>query len=284
MSLDPWSLWLVFFGAAFFFGLAGIQILGGSWERYEATYAKGAERTLDAAWLSMPPQVLVYLSVASALVFGLLGALSMGSAWGALPFALAGLSVPRALLWMVKRRRDAKFGIQLVDALSNMSNSMKAGLSLPQSMEMIAREMDNPIRQEFGLVAQEMRVGLPLPEAMGNLVRRMPSQDLDLMSTSIDISREVGGNLTEVLEKIAGTIRERHRIEGKIKALTAQGRLQGVVMSLLPVAVGVVLKTTRPGYFEPILTTSLGWFMLGAIFLMLVVGTYFVFKIVNIEV
>ncbi|MBI4230799.1 MAG: type II secretion system F family protein, partial [Planctomycetes bacterium] len=105
-----------------------------------------------------------------------------------------------------------------------------------------------------------------------------------LVLTSVLISKEVGGNLSEIFDKIAATIRERHRIEGKIKALTAQGRLQGVVMSLLPVAVGVILKVTRPGYFEPILTTSIGWFFLGAIFLMLVLGTYFVFKIVNIEV
>lgn len=284
VGLGLWGICLIVFGAAFFFVIAGVRILGGTWERYEETYAKGAERTLDAAWLSMPPRVVAYLSAACGLAAGLAAAGALGSPWWALPGGMLGLGVPRAALWWIKRRRDRLFGLQFVDALQNMSNTMKAGQSLPQAIELIAREMDNPIRQEFGLVSQEMRVGLPLEQALGNLVGRMPSQDLDLAATSIDIAREVGGNLSEVLETIAGTIRERHRIEGKIKALTAQGRLQGVVMSLLPVAVGVILKVTRPGYFQPVLDTPLGWGVMGVIFVMVCLGSYFIFKIVNIEV
>ena len=249
-------------------------------ERYRA----GVEETADAAWLRIAPQQLLGLSLLLAFALGL-GAALLTAMWLlSAVLALAGLGLPVLLLRLAKRARDRRFSLQLVDALGNLSNSLKAGFSLPQSFEMIAREMEAPIKQEFGLLTQEMRLGVPMDKALGNLLARMPGQDLELVVTAIDVSREVGGNLTEVFGNIAGTIRERQRVEGKIRMLSAQGRLQGVIMTLLPVVVAVAISFVSPGYVDPLFTEKLGWFLMALAGTMLVIGGFVIFKILAIDV
>ena len=193
---------------------------------------------------------------------------------------LAGLTHP----WPCARRRGRTPGRPARRALGNMSNSLKAGFSLPQAFELIAREMQPPIKQEFGLLTQEMRIGLPMEKALGNLLKRMHSQDLDLVVTSIDVSREVGGNLTEVFQNIAGTIRERQRVEGKIRMLSAQGRLQGLIMTLLPVFLMVFLSWFYPDYIDPLFNERAGWLLLSVAGVMLVIGGFVIHKILAIDI
>ncbi len=259
-------------------------MLGSVGAQASARYRAGVSETAEAAWLRVTPEQVLAMSLLSGFAVALAVA-CLSSFWLLAVLAgLIGLGIPSLFLRLAKRRRDARFALQLVDALGNMSNSLKAGFSLPQSFEMISREMDPPIKQEFGLLTQEMRLGVPMDRALGNLLGRMPGQDLDLVVTSIDVSREVGGNLTEVFGNIAGTIRERQRVEGKIRMLSAQGRLQGVIMTMLPVFIMLFLNMFYPDYIAPLFEERMGWLLLGISGVMLVIGGFVIFKILAIDV
>lgn len=263
---------------------SGVRLFARGWESYEQRYIEGAERSLDAIYLTIPPQHVVYLSVFCFVVLGLLWSWLFKNLLVGMAFGTPGIFLPKLLLWWLKRHRDRRFDEQLVDALINMGNSLKAGFSLPQSLELIAREMDNPMGQEMRMVVQEMRVGVPMETALEHLLNRMPSQDLDLVITSIVISRDVGGNLTEVFDNIAYTIRERHRIEGKIRALSAQGKLQGFVICCLPPAIAVALHYVAPQIIRPLFTTPLGWATMVVILILMAIGIKWIYKIVAIEI
>ncbi len=275
---------LLVFAAVSCFLWGAIHMLGSLGAQAGAKYKAGVSQTAEAAWLRITPDQVVALSLLSGFAIALLILLFFQFWILALLAGTAGLALPSALLRVAKRNRDARFGAQLVDALGNMSNSLKAGFSLPQAFDLIAREMQPPIKQEFGLVTQEMRLGLPMEKALGNLLNRMRSQDLDLVVTSIDVSREVGGNLTEVFTNIAGTIRERQRVEGKIRMLSAQGRLQGLIMTLLPVFIMVFLSWFYPDYIDPLFTERAGWLLLSVAGVMLVIGGFVIHKILAIDI
>ena len=272
------------FGAVALFVLMGIRLFAAGWQSYEQRYSETAERTLDAMYLTLPPQHVAYLSVACFVIASLLWMWLFGNVLVGCVFGAMGLAVPKVLLWWLKKRRDEKFDRQLVEALTNMGNSLKAGFSLAQALQLIAQEMDNPMRQEMGLVVREMQVGVDLGEALYHLYDRMPGKDLDLIISAILISREVGGDLTEIFDNIANTIRERHRIEGRIKALSAQGKLQGFVIVCIPPAMGIAMTYIAPKLIEPLYTTLFGWMLMGVVVVLMTLGVYTIYRIVAIEV
>jgi len=272
------------FAAVTLFVLVGIRLFASGWQSYEERYIGGTAKTLDAMYLTMPPQHLVYVSVASFAVLSLIWIWLFKNVLVGLAFGVAGLFLPKLVLWWLKRRRDKRFDHQLVEALSNMGNSLKAGFSLSQAIELVAREMENPMKQEMSLVVREMQVGVPMEEALRHLYERMPSQDLDLIISSILISREVGGNLTEVFDNISYTVRERHRIEGRIRALSAQGKLQGFVIIAIPPAMALAMSYIAPGMIRPLYTTPVGWILMGVVAVLMTLGVYTIYKIVAIEV
>src|SRR6266542_4230602 len=143
---------------------------------------------------------------------------------------------PRMVFMIARDKRRALFEMQLIDGLTLLANSLRAGMTLPQSMELLVREMRPPITQEFGRVLQENRLGTDFDQAMLNMSRRLQSRDLDMLVNAIAITRKSGGNMGEIFQKIAEIIRERARIEGKVKALSATGNMQAFVMSALPFA------------------------------------------------
>ena len=190
-------------------------------------YRSGVVESAEAAWLRITPQQSLALSILSAFLLALPTAILTGVWFLAALAALLGLGIPPVALRLAKRRRDARFIIQLVDALGSLSNSLKAGFSLPQAFDLIAREMDPPIKQEFGLLTQEMRLGVPMDKALGNLLARMPGQDLDLVVTSIDVSREVGGAIgIAVLATVLNSVYQ-HRAEGFVQGLPADAAASG---------------------------------------------------------
>ncbi len=269
---------------AFLFALLGLHLAIRSYREYQKDYLDGTATTLDAMYVTMPPQNILYLSFLSFLtVTGLFSILS-GNLLIGLPFGIPAFFVPRLILHVLKRRRDELFDVQLVDALMNISNSLRAGFSLTQALELVHREMPNPMSQEIRLVCQELRLGRPMEEALRNLHKRMPSADVDLMVTAISIVRDVGGNLTEVFDNIAHTIRERHRIEGKIRALTAQGRLQAIVVCLIPFLLGGAMYMIAGDLFRPMFTTAVGWALIGSCFVLIALGWLWIRKIVAIDV
>jgi len=285
--VDP-DFWMYLAVAAAFAGIVLlvvniIRLIFKGLQSYEERYVSGATRTLDAMYLTMSPQQVLSLSLLSTLVVFILVAVTTMSLILAITLGVVAFALPIVAIRVLKWRRDKKFGEQLVDGLIAMGNALRVGHSLPASFELLAREMDNPMGQEMRLLVQEIRLGVSLEEALQHLNRRMPSEDLDILLMSIMISREVGGNLAEIFDNIADTIRERHRIEGKISALTAQGKLQGAVIAFLPVVIGLFLNAWSPQLFRPMFTHWLGLVMLAAIVVMEIVGCWMIWKIVSIK-
>lgn len=217
----------------------------------------------------------VVLVVAGPSVLGVLGA--MGA-------AIAGWLAPNYYLKMRQRRRVAKLEAQLPETLTLMSQSLKAGFGLLQSMSTAAEQMDHPIGTELERAIQEMNVGSSAEEALMALSERCGSYDLDIVVTAIVVQRTVGGNLSEILDKVAETMRERARIRGEIKTLTAQQSLTGLVIGLLPFGVGALFFVISPDYITPLFTETLGRVMIVAAIFLEAVGLMIIRRILNIEV
>jgi tight adherence protein B len=202
-----------------------------------------------------------------------------------------GYWIPRFWLNRRKTKRLKAFNTGLADTITLLANSLRAGSSFLQSVEMVVREAQPPISTEFGRVIREVNLGLPLDDALSNLGRRVRSDDLDLMTTAIGIHHSVGGNLAEILDSIAYTIRERVRIKGEIKTLTAQQRMSGYVVGFLPVALVLLLSVIAPTFMEPMLRKPpellglpAGLFILGFGGVMMAIGFVLIRRIVDIEV
>src|SRR5688500_1430175 len=162
--------------------------------------------------------------------------------------AIIGLFIPRFYVKRQQRVRLNKFNDQLGDMLNLMVNGLRAGYSTMQAMEAVSRELPAPISDEFHRVVQEMQIGISMEKALENLLRRIPSEDLDFVVTAVNVQREVGGNLSEILDTISFTIRERVRIKGEIRVMTAQVRTSGIVLSLIPVFLTLILWFLNPAY------------------------------------
>jgi tight adherence protein B len=197
---------------------------------------------------------------------------------------LGGYFFPKLYVALRKRRRLSQFNDQLGDSITLMANGLRAGYSLLQAMETISKELPSPISTEFERVVREISLGIPNEQAMNNLLRRIQSDDLDLMITAINVQHEVGGNLSEILETIGHTIRERVRIQGEIRVLTAQGMMTGYVISFLPVALGLVLFLINRKYMMSMFQEPCGWAMIGFCVITISAGFFAIQKIVRIEV
>jgi len=195
-----------------------------------------------------------------------------------------GYMLPR--FWVGRRigGRLGAFNKQLPDTITLLSNSLRAGSSFLQSIELVSREGQPPISEEVGRVVREVNLGLGMDEALHNLVRRIKSDDLDLMVTAIGIQQQVGGNLAEILDTIAFTIRERVRIKGEINTLTAQGRMSGYLVAFLPIALAAGINAINPGFMEPLFTQALGKILIGVSLFCMAIGFFAIQKITDIKV
>jgi tight adherence protein B len=202
----------------------------------------------------------------------------------ALVGAILGYFLPR--LWVGRRigSRLNAFNKQLPDTIMLLSNSLRAGSSFLQSIELVSRESPPPMGSEMGRVVREVNLGLSMEEALSNMVRRIKSDDLDLMVTAIGVQQQVGGNLAEVLDTIAFTIRERVRIKGEIRTLTAQGRYSGYLVAFLPIAIAVTLNFINPEFMQPLFTQLIGQILLVVGGIMMLIGFFAIKKITDIKV
>ncbi|MCG3150761.1 MAG: hypothetical protein GEEBNDBF_00022 [bacterium] len=198
--------------------------------------------------------------------------------------AIIGSILPRFYVKFRQTMRVRNIDTQLVDALILVSNALKSGYSFLQGIELVAEEAPEPISVEFRRMLREVNLGLPVEEALDHITDRVPSEDLDLVVTSVKIQRTVGGNLAEVIDKIVHTIRERIRIKGEIATLTAQGKLQGIILTLLPPAMMLGIYGMAPDFMSPLFTTLPGKLMLAWAFLLQLMGGFMIFKIVDIKV
>jgi len=251
------------------------------------SFAENISKDLARADLKLT--VGEYLALHVIIAFALFGAVWFlkGIVWGVLA-AVVGLFLPRMYVGSQQKSRLTRFDNQLGDMLNLCVNGLRAGYSVMQALESVAKEMPPPMSTEFKRVVQEMQLGLPMEETLGNLTRRIPSKDLDFVVTAINVQREVGGNLAEILDTISFTIRERVRIKGEIATLTAQGMMTGYVISLLPIGLGLFLSLINPTYMGQLWEQSRWQFcgiaMIVAVFLMIGIGFAIIMKIVNIEV
>ncbi|HZJ23539.1 MAG TPA: type II secretion system F family protein [Anaerolineales bacterium] len=205
--------------------------------------------------------------------------------------AIIGLFIPRFYVKRQQRVRLNKFNDQLSDMLNLMVNGLRAGYSTMQALEAVSRELPAPISDEFRRVVQEMQIGIPMDKALDNLLRRTPSEDLDFVITAINVQREVGGNLSEILDTISFTIRERVRIKGEIRVMTAQVRTSATVLSLIPVFLAAALWFVSPEYIGTFFDESAnlpqpicGIIAVVTIIGMIAAGYFVMMKIANIEV
>lgn len=199
-------------------------------------------------------------------------------------FGGLGSLIPTLAQRLQESKKSKLFNDQLSDTLTLISNSLKAGYSFLQAMDVVSREMPAPISQEFGRALKEANLGVPVEEALVQITKRIESEDLDLVLTAVIIQRQVGGNLAAILDNITETIRERVRIQGEIRTLTAQGKISGIVITCLPVALGLYLYLTSPKYINILFTHPLGLLMLGIAFFSQIIGGFLIYKIVNIKV
>lgn len=246
-------------------------------------------RLLDAMFVEVDPKKVTWAMLLSSFGIGCLLFLAtwpnvvpgfiLGSA-----ITIIGWSIPPMIVKGLWEKRCDRFTNQMVDGLTIMSNGIKAGLSVPQALERVVENMSGPIAQEFGLVLNKVRLGMAVEEALNELGDRVPRQDVQMFVTAINILKETGGNLAETFATIVMTIRERQKIEKKIQALTAQGMMQAVIITLVPFVLFGVFYVIDPNYIMPLLTTPLGWFALALMLALQVIGGVMMKKIVTIKV
>lgn len=245
-------------------------------------------RSLARADLKFKPGEYIALYVIAIVGLGLIAFLLGGRLlFSAIIGGVIGAFLPGMYVRSQQTKRLQKFNDQLPDMLSLMVNSLRAGFSTLQAMEAVSKELPPPICDEFRRVVQEMQLGIPMEKALANLLRRIPSEDLDFVVTSINVQREVGGNLAEIMDIISYTIRERIRIKGEIRVLTAQVSYSGKILSLMPVGLLIILYFLNRDYILEMFTPEnriCGFISLGTALLLIVVGYVIMNKIAQVEV
>jgi len=258
-------------------------------------FAGGIRAQLRKANLKLTVTEYLLLHLVAAAGLGFVGFL-FNWALAAIGF-LAGLFVPRLYVGFRQQRRLRDFNNQLGDVLNLWVNSLRAGYSVVQAMEAVAREAPSPSGEEFKRVVAEIAIGVPLETGLANMLSRVESEDLDLVFTAVNIQREVGGNLSEILDTISETIRERVRIKGEIRTLTASGRFTGTAIGLLPFIVTLLVMMINPSYMRnllfgparggayiPGLPIPCGWPLIALGLIMMAIGLAIIRRIVDIEV
>lgn len=214
---------------------------------------------------------VISLVISSNIVLGLMG-------------GMIGFGIPLIVLLRKIKQRKKAFNDQLGDTIILIANALRTGYSFMQAIEMVSREMAKPIGEEFARVLKEMNLGVLTEEALNNMAKRVDSEDLDLVITAVLIQRQVGGNLAVVLDSIATTIRERVKIKGQIRTLTAQGRISGLIIGLLPFAIGGIIYILNPTYIKILFTNPIGQGLLVAGLVSQFIGMMMIRKIINIDI
>jgi tight adherence protein B len=216
------------------------------------------EHLIDQAQVNLTVARLLLISGLAALGAGTAGLLLLGPL-PALPLALLAALAPTLMVYGIREKRSRKMSEQLPDALDMMARSLRAGHALTSAFKLVASEMPNPVALEFARAFEEQNLGMSFERAVINMVRRSPgNSDLKIFAVSVIVQKETGGNLVEILEKIAETVRARYRFYGKLATLTAEGRISGVVLGLLPFVTTGLLLVINPRYLTALTTTSMG--------------------------
>lgn len=281
-TLAIWPLALATVSGAVVF-LVGYQHLTTGYKNYEKRFVSSVSSTLRDAFIFYDPRRILNITLASAALGAILGFYQFGVAGAVVTTGTIAL-LPQPILRHLRKRRIALFVEQLPDCLSVMAACLRAGMNLTRVLEQVAKSQPKPLSQEFSLIMAEQRVGRTLRESLDDLHQRIPTQEVELLNSAIVISRSVGGNLAGALDTLAGTLREKAVVEGKITALTAQGRMQSRVAIALPIVVAYALHRQEPEAMSVLYTHPIGWTTLAVLAVLLLLAWVVIRKIVSIDV
>lgn len=255
--------------------------------RYSEVQKKRTEKVgsqLDSMFIFTESKRLIRIFTITPLSLGLAGFIILRNPLGLVIGVALGLISPPIIIGNMALDRRRKFASQLVDALMLLVGALKAGMSLNQAFEVLVEEMPAPISHEFALLVRENKMGVELSDCLTHLKQRMPVEDLDLIATAIGIVRDTGGDLTEVLENLVATIREKKKLNDRVRALTVQGRLQGYIMMVLPIAFSIFIYFVNPSNFRILLEDKLGQRLLTWAIISEGIGIILIQKFSKIEV
>lgn len=275
---------LVAFTGFFFLWKWAYPLLEGVLTRWHEKRIEKMTPRLSEMFMEVSLQKLVLIDVVGPIGAGILGFILTQNWMVAGGFAVVGLIVPFIVIKQLENARRRKFANQLIDGLMVLSSSLKAGLSLLQAFESLAEEMPPPISQEFTLVIRQIQMGVSLETALYNMKKRMHVDELDMVVTSIMVARETGGNLTEILTQVSTTIRERNRLIGRVNALCIQAKLQGIIMSILPVVFGIFVYKVDTRFFDMFLQDDMGKMLMAYAVVSEILGVFFIRKFSTIDI
>ena len=254
-------------------------------QRYQSRYVQNMSKTLETMFIFLNPKRVMNISIVIMfLVFMITLIITRMNLLVSVIMGAVGLLVPRILLNYYMKKRKNTFEAQFVQGLEFLSSSVRAGLSLVQALESLVENTMPPLSQEFDLLLREYRIGIPLNEALQNLSRRVKSDELNLMVYSVIITRELGGDISEIFEHLADVIRERHRVMERIETLTAQGRLQAMVCGAIPFLLYGLLFMWQPEFIKPLFETKVGQVAIYAVCLFQVIVILLVRRLINIKI
>jgi tight adherence protein B len=278
----------LFTAAVVLFSRTMFEPIAVRWNRRIATYAGWIALEFQSMYDDMSidrARFLVTACVVGGFVFGfLLGGAILQRLFIGVVFAGGGYFGPWLAVAHLKKRRLQKIDDQLIDALRLMSNALRSGLSLQQALELVVREMNRPIADEFGRLVKEIHLGHLTDDALRRFALRLPLEDVQLVVESVLTLRETGGNLSETFQVIATTIVERKKVYGKIRAMTTQGMTQGGVVCLMPIALMLLFSLIDPNYMRPFFATPLGWMMMILVFVLDGIGLWLMVKLVKVDI
>lgn len=261
------------------FGLLNTAI-----QNSRAGFTQHAGATLADLFVFLDPKKVWWMALGFTLLVGLVVTVVAETWIVGLMAGVVAMFIPRRALAFMRARREYNFVMQLPDALQSLTGSLRAGSSLNQALDLFVAETRGPVAQEFDLMQRELRMSIPFDQAVTNLHRRIPVAETQMLAASMRIARETGGNLAEVLERLSETLRRKLEMEGKIRALTAQGKAQGWVMALLPLFLAWVLSYMEPESMARLFTEPIGWGVCAFVVVMEFIGYKFIKKIVSIDV
>ncbi|HEY3297776.1 MAG TPA: type II secretion system F family protein [Armatimonadota bacterium] len=247
-------------------------------------FTEGLYQQLTSAGLLLRPSEFVGMAAGCIIFFAFLGIVILRTMLGFALLGLIGAIIPICYLAYAQKKRRSAFGAQIVDALMMIASSLRSGFSLLRAMQVVSQEMPAPISDEFQRAINEISIGRSVEDALKSMVARVKSYDLDLVVTAITIQTQVGGNLADILDTIAGTIRERVTIMNEMMALTAEGRISGVMLFLLPIFLGAILSFLNPVYMSVLLHEPIGHFLIGLAIVLQILGGWIIHRMLRLDI
>lgn len=251
---------------------------------YKETFTESASANMADMFMFIDATRLFYINLLAIVVVPVLVWLIIRDLPTAIGVFVLIAIMPGFMYRSMRKKRFKRFEEQLPDGLLMLTGAMRSGASLNIALEGLVKEQPAPLSQEFELFMREQRIGTDFDKSLTNMEKRVPIQDFAMVTSALRINREIGGNLAEILESLAETLRRKQQMEGKIESLTAQGKLQGIVMTGLPVLLGVLLYFMEPENMEKLWTTTVGYIVLGIIIIMEFMGYVMIRKITSIDV